>query len=127
MWDSRPRLSEAETAEGGCPTPSFRSTYLLTVPRDALPALKLPLAKVVSSGSSSGYRRLFLFLTCLFENTIGRRMIAQHARLHLLVPATAGTGRFPPAIRPHAAQTLAQARAQLGRRGHLTQQRQQRL
>src|SRR3954447_10007418 len=33
--------------------------------------LDLPLAGVVSSGSSSGYRRPFLFLTCLLENTVG--------------------------------------------------------
>src|SRR5512135_3863450 len=87
----------------------------------------VPGAQPVSSGSSCGHRRSILLLTCLLENTVGRCMVATHARLYLLVPATPGAGRLPPAIAPGAVQSLPQTLAQLGRRRHRAQHREQRL
>src|SRR5512135_3279177 len=89
--------------------------------------LSLLALKPVSSGSLSGYRRPNLLLMCLLENPVGRRMVATHARLYLLVPATPGTGCLPPAIAPYASQSFPQALAQFGRRRHRAQQREQRL
>ena len=58
--------------------------------------------QAVRSGSLCGRRCLMLLLTCLFENPMSRRMVAEYARLHLLMPTTAGAGCFPPAIAPRA-------------------------
>src|SRR5208337_879351 len=85
------------------------------------------LAKPVRSGSLCGRRCLMLLLTCLFENPMSRRMVAEYARLHLLMPTTAGAGCFPPAIAPRAWQSLPHALAQLGRCRYLAQQREQRI
>ena len=82
--------------------------------------------KAVRSGSLCGRRCLMLLLTCLFENPMSRRMVAEYARLHLLMPTTAG-GCFPPAIAPRAWQSLPHALAQLGRCRYLAQQREQRI
>ena len=68
-----------------------------------------------------------LLLTCLFENPMSRRMVAEYASLHLLMPTTAGAGCFPPAIAPRAWQSLPHALAQLGRCRYLAQQREQRI
>ena len=87
----------------------------------------LPLTKAVRSGSLCGRRCLMLLLTCLFENPMSRRMVAEYARLHLLMPTTAGAGCFPPAIAPRAWQSLPHALAQLGRCRYLAQQREQRI
>ena len=81
----------------------------------------------VRSGSLCGRRCLMLLLTCLFENPMSRRMVAEYARLHLLMPTTAGAGCFPPAIAPRAWQSLPHALAQLGRCRYLAQQREQRI
>src|SRR5271165_6238055 len=83
--------------------------------------------KPVRSGSLCGRRCLMLLLTCLFENPMSRRMVAEYARLHLLMPTTAGAGCFPPAIAPRAWQSLPHALAQLGRCRYLAQQREQRI
>src|SRR5208337_1280525 len=83
--------------------------------------------KAVRSGSLCGRRCLMLLLTCLFENPMSRRMVAEYARLHLLMPTTAGAGCFPPAIAPRAWQSLPHALAQLGRCRYLAQQREQRI
>src|SRR5436305_7679099 len=82
--------------------------------------------EAVSSRSLCGYRRLSLLLL-LLENTVGRRMVAEHARLHFLMPSTAGAGRFPPTIAPRVSQPVPQTPPQLGGRRHLAQQREQRL
>ena len=81
----------------------------------------------VRSGSLCGRRCLMLLLTCLFENPMSRRMVAEYAHLHLLMPTTAGAGCFPPAIAPRAWQSLPHALAQLGRCRYLAQQREQRI
>src|SRR5271165_6259917 len=81
----------------------------------------------VRSGSLCGRRCLMLLLTCLFENPMSRRMVAEYASLHLLMPTTAGAGCFPPAIAPRAWQSLPHAIAQLGRCRYLAQQREQRI
>ena len=86
-----------------------------------------PPSKPVRSGSLCGRRCLMLLLTCLFENPMSRRMVAEYARLHLLMPTTAGAGCFPPAIAPRAWQSLPHALAQLGRCRYLAQQREQRI
>ena len=83
--------------------------------------------QAVRSGSLCGRRCLMLLLTCLFENPMSRRMVAEYARLHLLMPTTAGAGCFPPAIAPRAWQSLPHALAQLGRCRYLAQQREQRI
>ena len=83
--------------------------------------------KAVRSGSLCGRRCLMLLLTCLFENPMSRRMVAEYARLHLLMPTTAGAGCFPPAIAPRAWQSLPHALAQLSRCRYLAQQREQRI
>ena len=83
--------------------------------------------KAVRSGSLCGRRCLMLLLTCLFENPMSRRMVAEYARLHLLMPTTAAAGCFPPAIAPRAWQSLPHALAQLGRCRYLAQQREQRI
>jgi putative transposase len=77
--------------------------------------------QAVSSGSLSGHRRSSPLLMCLLENPVGRRMVAKDARLDLLVTATPGTGRLPPAIAPGIAQAVPQPRAQLGCRWHRAQ------
>src|SRR3954462_534598 len=91
-----------------------------------LPAWPSP-KQAVSSGSLSDCRCFILLITCLFEDPMGRCMVAKHARLHLLMPATTGTGRFPPAIAPRASQPLAKVLAQLSRCRYLAQQREQRV
>ena len=91
------------------------------------PPSEPPLRKAVRSGSLCGRRCLMLLLTCLFENPMSRRMVAEYARLHLLMPTTAGAGCFPPAIAPRAWQSLPHALAQLGRCRYLAQQREQRI
>ena len=91
------------------------------------PAPRRLQAKAVRSGSLCGRRCLMLLLTCLFENSMSRRMVAEYARLHLLMPTTAGAGCFPPAIAPRAWQSLPHALAQLGRCRYLAQQREQRI
>ena len=92
-----------------------------------IPELQALAPKAVRSGSLCGRRCLMLLLTCLFENPMSRRMVAEYARLHLLMPTTAGAGCFPPAIAPRAWQSLPHALAQLGRCRYLAQQREQRI
>src|SRR5262249_27317319 len=50
---------------------------------------------------------------CGLQDSVGGRVIAEHPCLHLLVPTTARTRRFPPAIAPDAAQIRLQEFAQL--------------
>ena len=88
---------------------------------------RLRLGQAVRSGSLCGRRCLMLLLTCLFENPMSRRMVAEYAHLHLLMPTTAGAGCFPPAIAPRTWQSLPHALAQLGRCRYLAQQREQRI
>src|SRR5208337_740283 len=78
-----------------------------------------PPERAVRSGSLCGRRCLMLLLTCLFENPMSRRMVAEYARLHLLMPTTAGAGCFPPAIAPRAWQSLPHALDQLADCHHL--------
>ena len=106
---------------------STRSGSVIRVACHSQPPL-LSSLKPSRSGSLCGRRCLMLLLTCLFENPMSRRMVAEYARLHLLMPTTAGAGCFPPAIAPRAWQySLPHALAQLGRCRYLAQQREQRI
>ena len=120
-----------QTGRADFPHPAFGQGLLNsdshTFAHEPLPRRSFQLVQAVRSGSLCGRRCLMLLLTCLFENPMSRRMVAEYARLHLLMPTTAGAGCFPPAIAPRAWQSLPHALAQLGRCRYLAQQREQRI
>src|SRR3954451_15868134 len=121
IWTPSTRPSSSAT------TPNCAASRSPSAGRASVESWRPPATRPVSSGSWSVPKRSILMLRSLLENPVGRCMVARHARPHPLMSTTAGTGRFPPAIAPCASQTVTQPHSQLGRRRHLTQQREQSL